>query len=152
MEQAATRSSRRANPDCAIATPSAASTTRELRIRRRQDYLRVQKNNVRVTSRHFVLLLAQGQRADIGRTGITVSRKIGTAVVRNRARRLVREAMRRLPGFIPQGIDLVVVLRAPPGDMRMQDALAEMQAVAPVVDRRCRALLAGPAERHGEPR
>jgi ribonuclease P protein component len=121
--------------------PEAASTVREQRIRRRTDFLRVQKSNVRVTSRHFVFLLAPSVRPDLGRLGITVSRKIGTAVVRNRARRLVREAARRMPELVPMGIDMVLVWRSPPEQMRMHDALDEMQQVAPLIGRRGRALL-----------
>jgi len=114
------------------------------RIHRRTDYLRIQKTNVRVTSRHYVFLLAPGLRQDSGRVGITVSRKIGTAVVRNRARRLVRESLRRLPDFVPAGIDMVVVQRSTPGEMRMQDALEEMQGVSKLIARRCQALLSAP--------
>ena len=152
MEGAATRSLGTTHEGGVLAMPPAATTARDSHIRRRADYLRVQKTNVRVTSRHFVFLLAPGQRADIGRIGITVSRKIGTAVVRNRARRLVRESIRRMPGFVPPGIDLVVVLRAPPGQMRMQEALMEMQQVASLIGRRCRALLQQRSELHGAAR
>ncbi|MBI5537930.1 MAG: ribonuclease P protein component [Deltaproteobacteria bacterium] len=121
------------------------------RIHHRTDYLRIQKTNVRVTSRHYVFLLAPGLRPDTGRVGITVSRKVGTAVVRNRARRLVREALRRMPELVPAGIDMVVVQRCPPGEMRMQDALAEMQSVSKLIARRCQALVATPAGPTGDP-
>ena len=96
-----------------------------------------------------MFLIAAGQRPDLGRMGITVSRKIGTSVVRNRARRLVREAARRIPSLVPLGIDLVLVWRAPPASMRMQDALAEMQQVASLIGARSRALLLAPAARQG---
>jgi ribonuclease P protein component len=127
--------------------PQEGSAVREQRIRHRIDFLRVQKTNVRVTSRHFVFLLATSPRSDLGRMGITVSRRIGTAVVRNRARRLVREAARRVPELVPAGIDLVLVWRAPPERMRMQDALAEFQEVAPLIGRRSRALMVKAAGR-----
>ena len=87
---------------------------------------------------------------DTGRVGITVSRKIGTAVVRNRARRLVREALRRVPGLVPAGIDMIVVQRCPPGQMRMQDALAELQGVSKLIERRCQALASAPLAAQGD--
>jgi len=130
--------------------PQAGSTVREQRIRHRMDFLRVQKTNVRVTSRHFVFLLAPSPRSDLGRMGITVSRRIGTAVVRNRARRLVREAARRVPELVPVGIDIVLVWRSPPDRMRMQDALAEFHEVQQLIGRRSRALLAQGAGRSEE--
>ena len=46
------------------------------------------------------------------RVGITVSRKVGGAVVRNRGRRLLREAFRRHKTDLLQPVDLVLVARA----------------------------------------
>lgn len=46
------------------------------------------------------------------RVGITASRKVGDAVTRNRARRLLREAARQLYPHIVPGWDLVLVARA----------------------------------------
>jgi ribonuclease P protein component len=50
---------------------------------------------------------------DLGhpRLGLSVSRKVGTAVRRNRIRRLLREAFRLMQHDLPRGYDLVLVLR-----------------------------------------
>ncbi len=45
------------------------------------------------------------------RLGISISRKVGVAVVRNRWKRLLREAFRQTAMTLPPGIDLVVVPR-----------------------------------------
>ena len=42
------------------------------------------------------------------RIGITVTRKIGNSVERNRARRLVREVFRKNKWLVPQGVDIVI--------------------------------------------
>ena len=54
-------------------------------------------------------------REELGptRVGIVVSRRVGNAVVRNRVRRRVREALRVLYPEIPPNFDVVVTARPP---------------------------------------
>ncbi|MCD7775667.1 MAG: ribonuclease P protein component [Clostridiales bacterium] len=50
-------------------------------------------------------------RTGICRIGITASKKIGNAVQRNRARRVIREAFRMLQDNVSPGFDIVFVAR-----------------------------------------
>ena len=59
-----------------------------------------------------MVLYYMPNRLNINRLGITVSTKIGHAVVRNRMRRLVREAYRSEEQQCKAGYDLVVVVRS----------------------------------------
>jgi ribonuclease P protein component len=45
------------------------------------------------------------------RTGITVSRKVGNAVVRNRIKRFVREFVRTRTSSLPGSFDLVIIAK-----------------------------------------
>jgi ribonuclease P protein component len=111
-------------------------------VRKRAEFERIQKGGARVMTRSFVLVIAA--RADRGpaRLGITASRKIGGAVTRNRAKRLVREAFRAHPELFPPGIDIVVICRKPPGTMKTAEVAAEWQAARKHLARRVAEVLA----------
>ncbi|MGA2063696.1 MAG: ribonuclease P protein component [Thermoguttaceae bacterium] len=59
-----------------------------------------------------LLVFGHPNDLQVTRLGLSVSRKLGGAVQRNRWKRCIREAFRLSGGQLPQGIDLVVVPRA----------------------------------------
>src|SRR5262249_38268157 len=83
-----------------------ARFTRAEHIRRRADFQRVYDRGVRVHGRYCTLLLLP-TGAPPARLGIAATRKLGGAVARNRAKRLIREVFRR--NKIASGFDVVVV-------------------------------------------
>ncbi len=85
---------------------------RAQRVRKRSEFLEIQAAGRRVATPRLVLLLRAREGAATGaRLGITVSRKVGVAVTRNRARRVVREAFRAPRSLWPPDCDVVVVVR-----------------------------------------
>jgi ribonuclease P protein component len=95
-----------------------------------------------VVTRHFVLLVAPQPASEGPRIGLIVSRKVGGAVVRNRIKRLCRECFRLSPGFLPDGIDLVIVARAGADSMKLQEVRDEWGAAAVALRRRSSEALA----------
>jgi ribonuclease P protein component len=92
------------------------------RLRTKAQFDRVFRRGVRLDGRLFTLVVAaNGEPRD--RLGLAVSRRVGGAVVRNRARRLLRESFRRLEAGERPALD-VVVLAKPEMAGRSQEEVA----------------------------
>ena len=122
--------------------------------------MRVQSAGERATCRHFVLLvhareavLRDGDRHKPGavegstmtkgasRLGVVVTRKIGDATMRNRIKRLCRECFRLWPGFVPDGIDLVVIARDGAAELTLDRVRDEWSRARPTLLKRCESVL-----------
>jgi ribonuclease P protein component len=84
------------------------------RLLRWRDFQRLSRVGDQVVARPFVVLMASSDRASGGerpRLGVTVSRRVGNAVVRNRVKRAVREWFRRSRGSFERRLEIVVIAR-----------------------------------------
>ena len=129
----------------------------EARVRRRADYLRVQKQSVRVAAPHFVFLLTptprvEGDAVARPRLGIIASKAVGNAIVRARAKRLVRAAFREMWSALPAGLDVVVLVRGDIRPLGLADVLTEWRAAESNLVRRGRAAIVSPPPMSPEPR
>ena len=84
--------------------------SRSRRLTAKRQYSAVHENGTRVRSPSFTLLGLASPSAT-SRIGITVSRKVGGAVVRNRVKRMFREIFRYNRATLAPPLDLVVVAR-----------------------------------------
>lgn len=88
-----------------------------MRLRRPEDFRHVWAEG-RSWAHPLFVIWALPNNLGRARVGITASRKVGNAVARNRARRLLREAARHVYDAILPGWDVVLVARAPIVDVR----------------------------------
>jgi ribonuclease P protein component len=85
--------------------------TKARRVRRRGEFNRVFDLALRTKGRYVTVLIAPNTEGT-ARLGIVASRKLGDAVRRNRAKRLIREIFRQSPPVpVRQGFDVVVIPR-----------------------------------------
>jgi ribonuclease P protein component len=111
------------------------------RVRKRVEFLKIQDNGLRVSTPRFVLILsANAVPLSEPRLGITASRRVGNAVVRSRAKRLIREAFRATRALWPAGVDLVVIVKRSTEDTKLDSVVAEFVAAKPQIDKRLRTL------------
>lgn len=84
-----------------------ASFRPEHRVRKQEDFDRIYKSRVYAADD---VLVVNGDRNSLPhpRLGLSVSKQVGNAVVRNRWKRLIREAFRLSRAQLPAGIDLIV--------------------------------------------
>ena len=89
--------------------------TRVWRLRPRGEFERIRQNGRSWPHRFFILIvLPQPDRsAAPPRIGIAAGKKLGGAVTRNRYKRILREAVRQVYLNIPNGVDVILIARAP---------------------------------------
>jgi len=101
-----------------LPAPARLGFPRRLRLRKRPEFLEVQGRGRRIGGTHFLFFVRRRANSDTSivaagaRFGITVTRKVGNAVARNRIKRVVREGCRHVAGLFPVDADVVVVARA----------------------------------------
>jgi len=101
---------------------------RRLRLRRAADFRRLRETGSSHANRYLVLSVAPNDLSH-NRYGIITTRRLGTAVARNRARRRIREAIRHWHPLIAPGYDMVFIARQPAVHCAYPELLNAMQSL-----------------------
>ena len=113
-----------------------ARSPRRGRLSRSADFDRVLRNGRSHAGRELVLYVFPRGGEEPPRLGLSVSRKVGGAVERNRVKRLLREAFAQECERLPVGTDAVVIARPGAGELAGRQGLSGIHsALRELVDR-----------------
>lgn len=101
---------------------------RHQRLTRSSQFREAYDGGEKHVSRLMVLYVRRGEGAAL-RLGVVTSRKVGNAVARARARRLLREAYRRQRHLLSGNVDVVLVARAALLDAEWPAVMADLEAL-----------------------
>lgn len=105
------------------------------RLRKRPEFLATRKRGKRRAGR-YVVVYGRPNGREYSRLGVTASRKVGNATVRNWWKRRIREAFRRNKHEIARGLDLVVIVKASASRPEFEDLRAELLELFAQIARR----------------
>jgi len=101
---------------------------RRFRLTRSEDFKRVRRSGKSYAHPLVVLIVqAHDQPRARSRVGIAAGRTVGTAVRRNRAKRLLREAMRNLLPDTASDVDILLIARPALASAALEEARAALQ-------------------------
>jgi ribonuclease P protein component len=127
-------------PRAELACPVRSMIAGLVRLKTRADFVRVAAGRSRAVRPAFIVQAASqptgSDNGGIVRVGFTASRKVGNAVVRNRAKRRLRAAAAEvLPRNGRPGTDYVIVARATSSERRYADLVADLETALRQLDR-----------------
>ena len=91
------------------------------RVKKEQEFQKVFHHGNSVANRQFVVYQIDKSNQSHFRVGISVSKKLGNAVVRNRIKRLIRSVLTELKPQLQSEIDFIVIARKPVVSMNYQE-------------------------------
>ena len=114
--------------------PGPRAFPKSVRLRRRREFLQLQRQGQRRHSRSFVVIQTAG-RARTSRLGVTVSSRVGNAVVRNRVKRLVRDIFRNRRLSLPAIADVVIIAKPDAAQISHAQATFELERALAIAAR-----------------
>jgi len=104
------------------------SFPKKARLTRRSQFLRISRTGKKAFAPHFIVIRKDNDRSG-PRFGVTVSAKVGKAVVRNRVKRKLREFFRRQKQRFEMNEDTLIIARRGAGELSHTKFYMELHRV-----------------------
>lgn len=105
---------------------------KELRIKKNKEFQEAFQKGRSFANRQFVVYALRKEGQDHFRIGLSVSKKIGNAVTRNRIKRYIRQSILELKEQLHSGQDYVIIARKPASEMDFFEVKKSLQHVLKV--------------------
>ncbi|MGM9928783.1 MAG: ribonuclease P protein component [Bacillus sp. (in: firmicutes)] len=102
---------------------------KKLRIKKNEEFQHVFHRGQSFANRQFVIYMLPKEGQEYFRIGLSVSKKIGNAVVRNQVKRYIRQSFLELEDQVQKGRDYVIIARKPASSMSFQEVKASLMHV-----------------------
>ena len=99
---------------------------KEQRVKKNIEFQEVFKKGTSIANRQFVVYRLQKEDQQHFRIGLSVSKKIGNAVVRNQIKRYIRQVFLELKDEVKNNYDYVIIARKPAADMDFHEVKKSM--------------------------
>ena len=105
--------------------PDGEKFPKRARLTKRSEFLNVSSGARRIHTPHYIVISKPNDKGE-SRLGITVSAKVGKAVIRNRIKRHLREFFRRHRREIPSHQDIVIIARRGAEKLSLEEVTGEV--------------------------
>ncbi|MGN1401142.1 MAG: ribonuclease P protein component [Bacillus sp. (in: firmicutes)] len=99
---------------------------KKFRIKKNEDFQEVFKNGKSFANRQFVVYILDRKDQDYYRVGLSVSKKLGNAVVRNQIKRYIRQSLLELQDDIHKQKDYVIIARMPASSLGLKEVKSSL--------------------------
>ncbi|RSL29619.1 ribonuclease P protein component [Salibacterium salarium] len=105
---------------------------KKYKIKKNHEFSRIFEKGKSSANRQFVIYVLDKHEQSHFRAGLTVSKKMGNAVTRNRIKRLLREAVREMSEELQEGKDYIIIARKPVVQMDYEEIKKSLKHVTNV--------------------
>lgn len=102
---------------------------KEYRVKSEVEFQHVFSSGKSMANKQFVIYTLSKPGQNHFRVGISVGKKIGNAVKRNKIKRLIRSSIQELSSSIKNEVDFIVIARQPTSEMNYQEILSSLKHV-----------------------